>query len=223
LLTAPTLSSLAAVLPVYGRFPFDRTLDAAREDIGSTPDLGNRDHAERLRRWLNDWLCRIGYPTGNEDLFADSLSTWWREFEQSLPPGARRLAELTDGQLSALTSAYGDLHVRPAAINRAGRTRRVGPTAAAKLLYFVRPEAVAAWDRAISMRTGGGQTASSFRRHLEICRGWAQKLEAEGRARGLEAEELGPYLGRPKSSVAKLLDEWLYATITGGFQPGQAA
>jgi hypothetical protein len=39
-------------------------------------------------------------------------------------------------------------------------------------------------------------------------------LEAEGRELGLQPGEIGPYLNRPTSSVAKLIDEWLYATIT---------
>jgi hypothetical protein len=39
---------------------------------------------------------------------------------------------------------------------------------------------------------------------------------AEARQLGLAPEEIGPYLHRPASSVAKLIDEWFYATITGG-------
>jgi hypothetical protein len=50
-----------------------------------------------------------------------------------------------------------------------------------------------------------------------ICQGWAQNIENEGKRVGLEPSEIGPYLNRPTSSVAKLIDEWLYATITGGF------
>jgi hypothetical protein len=33
----PTLASLARVLPEYGKFRFDRTLEAARNDIGYHP------------------------------------------------------------------------------------------------------------------------------------------------------------------------------------------
>ncbi|MGH9477542.1 MAG: hypothetical protein ACRD1C_14670 [Terriglobales bacterium] len=72
--SAPTLAMPAGVLPEYGKFPFDRTLEAARNDIGSQPDLANREHAKRLRIWLNQWLCRIGYPKSEEDVFADSLA-----------------------------------------------------------------------------------------------------------------------------------------------------
>jgi hypothetical protein len=44
---------LASVLPDYGKFPFDPTLEAARNDIGGQPDLANPEHAKRLRIWLN--------------------------------------------------------------------------------------------------------------------------------------------------------------------------
>jgi hypothetical protein len=215
-----TLASLARVLPQYGKFTFDRTLAAARHDTGDHPDLSDPEHAKRLRTWLNQWLCRIGYPTpGEDDVFAGSLAKWWFYNTDTLPLESQRLAELTDTELLAVSRAYGDLYVRPAAINRSGRTRRVGPTAAAKLLYFVRPHAVTAWDNAISRRTGGGHDEAAFLRHLTTCRQWAKNLEAEGRQLGLEPSEIGPYLGRPASSVAKLIDEWLYATITGGFGP----
>ena len=98
--------------------------------------------------------------------------------------------------------------------------RRVGPTAAAKLLYFVRSCAVTAWDEKISLRTGGGRDQAAFLRHLTTCRGWAASLEAEGWELGLKPGEIGPHLGRPVSSVAKVIDEWLYATITGGLGLG---
>lgn len=45
--------------------------------------------------------------------------------------------------------------------------------------------------------------------------------ENKGLEAGLKPTEIGPYLGRPASSVAKLIDEWLYATITGGLGPGE--
>jgi hypothetical protein len=207
---------LASVLPEYGKFRFDRTLQAARNDIGGQPDLANPEHARRLRVWLNQWLCRIGYPGLQGDVFADSLAIWWRGFKGTLPSEDIGLARLTDVQLRAVSRAYGDLFVRRAAINKTGGTRRVGPTAAAKLLYFVRPAAVTAWDNAISRRTGRGRDEMAFLRHLTTCRDWATSLEAEGRQFGLQPSEIGPYLNRPASSVAKLIDEWLYATITGG-------
>lgn len=152
---------------------------------------------------------------GEDDLLADSLATWWTEYKAMPPPADQRLAQLENAQLKSLSSAYAGQYAQPAAASRAGKVRTVGPTVAAKLLYFVRPLAITAWDRAISLRTGGGHDEADFLTHLIACRGWAQDLEAEARQLGMAPEEIGPCLHRPASSVAKLIDEWLYATITG--------
>jgi hypothetical protein len=221
-LPVPTLAALGMVLPQYGKFSFDRTLEAARRDIGDEPDLANPAHAVRLRTWLNQWTCRIGYPkAGEADVFAVSLASWWANAQGLLPADGQRLIHLSDAQLRAVGRAYAQLYRLPAAVSRTGRVRTVGPTAAAKLLYFLRPLAVTAWDKAISARTGQGNDEAAFVRHLTVCRNWAQGLEAEADRRGLEPGEIGPSLHRPASSVAKLIDEWLYATITGGLGPIQ--
>jgi hypothetical protein len=219
-LPAPTISSLSTVLPQYGEFRFDRTLEAARRDIGDEPDLADLAHAARLRIWLNQWTCRIGYPkAGGTDVFAVSLAKWQADAQGLLPADSQRLAHLSDVQLQAIGRAYAQLYRRPAAVSRTGQVRTVGPTAAAKLLYFLSPLAVTAWDKAISARTGRGNDDAAFVRHLTLCRNWAQDLEAEADTLGLKASEIGPSLHRPQSSVAKLIDEWLYATITGGLGP----
>jgi hypothetical protein len=70
--------------------------------------------------------------------------------------------------------------------------------------------------------------------HLDDARDDILAFTARGLAAGVEqqspgndvfagslASEIGLYLGRPASSVAKLIDEWLYATITGGLGSGE--
>ena len=139
-MAAPTLTALGTALPRYGAFRFDRTLAAAREDIGDQPDLANRDNAVWLRKWLNDWTCRIGYPqAGQDDKFCESLATWQASVTNLLPESCLRLAQLEDPQIHAIGRAYGCLYLLPAAVGETGQVRRIGPTAAAKLLYFVRP------------------------------------------------------------------------------------
>lgn len=144
---APTLALLASVLPRYGEFSFDRTLEAARNDIGDDPDLANPEHAKRLRKWLNDWLCRIAYPTSQADVFADSLAAWWPAAKDTLPLRGDGLAQLTNAQLRAISDAYAGMCVLQAAVSRTGIRRGIGPTATAKLLYFIHPDAVTAWGQ----------------------------------------------------------------------------
>jgi hypothetical protein len=171
-----------------------------------------------MRAWLNQWGCRLPYPQpGQDDLLADSLAAWWAGARDWLPPDGQRLAVLTDARLASISRAYAGLYQRPAAVTKAGRARTLGPTATAKLLYFLRPEAISPWDKAISASTGGGSDGDAFRAHLTLCRGWARELEAEGHALGLRPGQIAAHLGRPGSSVARLIDEWLYATITAGY------
>jgi hypothetical protein len=87
----PTLALLESILPEYGKFLFDRTLEAARIDIGSQPDLANPEHAKRLGIWLNQWLCRIGYPGMGDDVFADSLASWWLASKTRFRPAVSAL------------------------------------------------------------------------------------------------------------------------------------
>lgn len=219
MLHQPSLATLRAALPEYGKFRFDVTLQAARDAIGEDADAANPLHAAHLREWLNRWICHIPYPlAGQQDMFATALGSWWMSSGQSgLPARGSTLAGLTDHELEAIAATYANLRPRPAASYRNGRTRSIGPTATAKVLYFIRPESITPWDNQIARRTGGGYTESAFLQHLTLCRRWAAAIEEEGKALGLTSAEIGPAIGRPKSSVAKLIDEWLYATVTRGF------
>jgi hypothetical protein len=220
-LLQPTLATLRGLLSGYRA---DATVTAARDELGGAPDPGRADHAARLRVLLNQWNCRIPYPEqGSDDMLSGSLAAWWPDARQCLPPDGQRLAVLAAAQLDAVTHAYEGLVSRPAAANRAGRVRSLGPTATAKLLYFLRPDAVPPWDKAISASTGGGSDGRAFLAHLRLCQRWAVDLEAQGRALGLEPGQLPAYLFRPGSSLARLIDEWLYATITAGLRPAAAA
>jgi hypothetical protein len=184
---APTLATLRSLLARYGSDRGDSAVAAVRAELGGAPDPGQVAHAARLRACLNQWTCRIPYPApGHEDVLARSLAAWWADARDGLPPDGQRLAGLADAQLAAVSRAYAGLYQRPAAVTRAGGIRTLGPTATAKLLYFLRPQAVPPWDKAISAATGGGSDGPAFR-------------QGPG--------DRPAYLGRPASSVARLIDE----------------
>ena len=79
-------------------------------DIGGQPNLVDPEHAKRPRIWLNQWLCRIGYPGLRDDVFADSLASWWRGFKDTLPPRSDSLARMgrRSGEASATLLAERD-------------------------------------------------------------------------------------------------------------------
>ena len=51
--------------------------------------------------------------------------------------------------------------------------RTIGPTAASKIMFVLRPHTVPPWDAAIARSTTGGTSLDHFRRHLEAARVWA--------------------------------------------------
>lgn len=201
---APSLAELRASAEVFNGFAHvDRSWLALREETGSGLDPAVARHRGALHRWLNSWGCRIRYPReGEPDAFGAGLAAWWGRHPLPEAP----LAELTPRDISRFARAYEELAALPI-----GR-RSLGPTAASKALYALRPASVMPWDAAIADRLYGVRDGAAFARHLETGRAWARAALAQGG--GLSEAALCAELGRPDVSLAKILDEHLYLTIT---------
>ncbi|MFE1873652.1 MmcQ/YjbR family DNA-binding protein [Streptomyces sp. NPDC059496] len=201
---APSLAELRASAEVFNGFAgVDRSWQALREETGGALDLSLAAHRSALHRWLNSWGCRIRYPReGEPDAFGAGLAAWWGRHALAHAP----LARLTEREISRFAAAYEELAALPI-----GR-RSLGPTAAAKALYALRPDSVMPWDAAIAVRLHGVRDGAAFARHLELGRSWARTALEEGG--GLDEAALCAEIGRPGVSLAKILDEHLYVTIT---------
>jgi hypothetical protein len=205
-LLAPTLDRLAHSVGVFNGYAnVDRTWHEFVAQTAPGPDLDRPDHRRLLHRWLNSWGCRIRYPRdGEPDVFDTGTAAWWDTFGAVLPAGPLRLAG--DADLAILGEAYAALAAAPA-----GPRRTLGPTAAAKALYALRPDTVMPWDAAIAAGLHGARDGAAFTRHLALGRAWAAALVAET---GVEDAALPAHLGRPGISLAKILDEYTYVHIT---------
>jgi hypothetical protein len=208
----PTPERLAHSIAVFNGYAnVDRSWHEFVDRTAPGVDLGRPDHRRLMRRWLNSWGCRIRYPRdGEPDLFDEGTAAWWAGFGAALPGGLLRLA--TDDDLTALGDAYAALAATPA-----GPTRTLGPTAAAKALYALRPETVMPWDAAIAVALHGARDGAAFTRHLSLGRDWAEALAAQT---GIDDAALPAFLGRPGVSLAKILDEYTYVLITRQGGPG---
>jgi hypothetical protein len=212
------LKNMGAWLSSLDSVTFDETLAAARKEIGADCDPSDPAHGGRLRVWLNAWGCRIRYPRPGDtsDPFLTNLAGWWRQHAEDLPGPDRILAELSDAEIATLAHGYDALRQLVVSPMDLKRHRHLGATAAAKVLYFIRPKAVTAWDRQISRHFGMGDDAAGFLAHLARCRGWAGLVIAEAKSTGVPQDVVGSAVNRPESSVAKLLDEYLYEVISRG-------
>jgi hypothetical protein len=194
---------------------FDRSYLVFSAATAGRPNLSIPAHTEALHRWLNAWGCRIAYSSDrSDDLFARSLSGWWRTWSRQLPGREARLAQLTDDQIERAAGAYGGLCLRPVARARgAGGSRTLAPTATAKTLWALRPHAITPWDARIAQRLHGRRDETAFADHLRLARGWARVLIAEA---GGEKPLLDA-IGRSGSTVARVLDEYWYVTLSKGW------
>ena len=113
------------------------------------------------------------------------------------------LVELDDLDIAALAAALEDLAPR-----RADARRTFGRTASAKLLFALRPATVTAWDDAIARRPGvAGDFGADLRDARVTARTWVDQ------AAGGSVPQI---VGRPDSTLAKIVDEVLYLTCTRG-------
>jgi hypothetical protein len=215
LIPGPTLDELRAVLSGPSALGgADRSYDVLLATTAPAIDPARRAHRAALHRWLNAWGCRIRYPhPGEPNLFDRSLAAWWRRRAAGLGPVHAALAELSDDEIDLIAEAYVDLSAAAVAIDARGHDRTMGPTAAAKCLYALRPRSVMPWDLMIARRLHGGRDRDAFARHLRLGRRWAKDL--------LTTSDLGEpalldNLDRTGATLAKVLDEYCYLRYTLG-------
>jgi hypothetical protein len=204
----PSLASLHAAVTEFGRYTkpdqsWARLLEATAPHV----DLSGAVHRRAMLSWLNAWGCRIRYPRdGEADHFDAGVAGWWSRWGHELPGTTVALAELTDEAFEVLGRCYADLAATPAA-----RTRSLGPTAAAKMLYALRPRTLMPWDEVIAMKLHGARDGAAYAAHQRIGRRWARRLLEEA---GGDEDALAALLGRPGRPLAKLLDEYCYMILT---------
>ena len=182
------------------------------------PDLAVAEHRRVLLVWLNSWGCRqfeiAWHPRASEEIRA-----WYDEYRHPLCRRDKNLWELSAVELSKAARAYASLSERTASwygpIERpSGRKKRVGKTGAAKIMFAIRPRAFPPWDGPITEYFGYDGSAASYLAYLEDVRRKLEELEAHCDSKGIGLGDLADYLGRPTSTVAKLIDEFHWVTVT---------
>lgn len=183
---------------------------------GRSPDLSIDDHRVAVIAWLRGWGCRHLRRSDTAQT-SEVLGTWWAKRANGLPAESKTIDQLTPEDLDAIELAYEDLRTRGAAI-RSLRNRDVdvefGPTAAAKTLFVVRPQACPPWDEPI--RRAFGWTEGTGSQYADFVGRAGVALSYLAPRLGVRAEELPSKLKRPRSTSAKIIDEYLWVKITRG-------
>jgi hypothetical protein len=211
----PAVRALASG-PSLARF---RRMLFAGGDVDHLPD-----HADALTprgrdaliRWLRSWGCRH-LRVEDHARTSRSLRTWAVAWVPRLPDAP--LADLSDDEIERSAEAYAALAERPAASARRPTglvAVTFGPTAASKALYALRPEAFPPWDAPMRAALAFGEGAQAYARYLGLCAG---AVRATARRAAVPPSQLPAALGRPGTTAARLVDEYLWLALTRGVAP----
>jgi hypothetical protein len=218
------LFQLAYCCRLYGEITrYDASIDemrSATRDGGL--DLHDAVHTEALLRWLNNWGCRQ-FAVEYHGSASEMLGFWSDRWLSALPASDASLSVLDLSALEAVGNAYVDLASQQASTRRLGGDRMsvvtVGPTGAAKILHALRPEALPPWDSPIRAARRYRATRGGYLTFLQDVQGEVRRLEAEAAAVGITGPNIPSALGRPASSLPKMIDEYYWVTITRGHVP----
>jgi hypothetical protein len=182
---------------------------------GGYVDLAVEAHRIAAISWLRSWGCRH-LRRADTPKTSQALRTWWEDWGAQLPGYHETLTGLGEADLVLAGRAYGVLRATPAA-RRSVKGRDVdvafGDTAAAKLLFALRPQVFPPWDESIRLAFGRPGGADAYARLLRLS---AAALDGLAARLAVGVSDLPESLGRPGSSPPKLVDEFLFVRITRG-------
>ena len=194
----------------------DRSLDAFRGAVGVRVDLERAAHRRALLGLLRSWGCRH-LRTADDAMSSRALAAWWRQHRGSLAGPRRHIVELRAAEVQGAARAFGALASRAAARRASPHgevTVTFGGTAASKVMFALRPLAFPPWDVGIVRAFGWrSPAAAEYGVYLE---GAASALDALAARLNVAIDDLPRALGRPSSSPAKLVDEFLWLRLTRG-------
>lgn len=179
-------------------------------DLSRSVTPGSTAWATGCLTVLNRWDCRLPTTEGPPGVVAQ-LKDWAHSCLPCLPAGGRELLNVTHDEWTSIAEAFArlsELH--------AGPRRRLGSTAASKALHAFLPDVVTPWDARIATSLHGGRGPAEFRAHqsrtVALVAGWIDAAGAPGHV-------LPDALGRPGTSLPKLLDELDYLILTADANP----
>jgi hypothetical protein len=168
---------------------------------------------DSLIRWLRSWGCRH-LRVQDHAKSSRSLRAWAVRWIQELPTGA--LVDLSDEEIARSAEAYAALSARPAAV-AARPTGLVGvtfgQTAASKAMYALRPEAFPPWDAPMRAALALGEGPAGYERYVKLSTEAVRAIAAQA---GIVPADLPAAVGRPSTTAARLIDEYLWRALTRG-------
>lgn len=196
---------------------YDESYTQFLQAIDGQPNLTLDTHRLALLKWLNSWGCRQ-FAIKYHDLASEEIRAWHEQYGELLPSLDTTFLALSGNDINNVAVAYTDLSERLASKRKQPRGGehivKFGPTGAAKLLFALRPQALVPWDEAFRQELQLDGSAHSYLTYFRIVKEILEELAEDCRRNGYNLSDLPELVGRPTSSLAKLIDEYFWVTIS---------
>lgn len=174
---------------------------AERSDLDF--DREPRDAFIRVHGFLRGWRCR-NLAIKDETFAVEQLVSWYEAWKSAI-----RLGLLDPHQLAEAYQALTELPIAWRSNDEHRRLVRMGATAASKCLFALNPTFFAAWNA-----SGQACFEGKYPRYLSRVHAFIEEvLTPIAQAQGIAVEEMPMLLGRPKSTLVKLVDEYLTTAL----------
>jgi len=196
--------------------PYNNSLVNFRSATGDRIDLTIQEHRDALMKWLNDWGCRH-LSEDQHQVASQSILDWYQTNCATLFNEKTPLWQLEGQEIETAANAYGSLKDRIGARrSRYGKDSevRIGPTAASKVLFAIRPKALMPWDEAMRISFECDGSPESYLKYLITIRNLTSHIGDLCSNKGFQIDDLPQKLGRPNSTVLALANEYIWVTET---------
>ena len=192
--------------------PYNSSLAKFRKDTGYCLSLTSQGHVDALLKWLNAWGCRHLSKKNHQDA-SRSILVWYQKHRAILFTDKAPLWQLDDREIRTAADTYGSLKSRIGARRLRDGVEVVvpiGPTAASKVLFALRPKALMPWDEAMRKSFKCDGSPESYVKYLTIMRSITLHIADLCRSKGFEIDDLPAKIGRAGSTVLELLNEYIW-------------
>ena len=212
-----TLGKMAVASLLFNSLtPYNNSLADFRTATGHRLNLAVQEHRAALLNWLNDWGCRH-LSKDQHQVASESILRWYQRNRPTLFSDKTPLWQLEDQEIQTAANAYGSLRDEMGARRVRGENKRdvhIGPTAASKILFAIRPKALMPWDEAMRVAFKCDGSPESYFDYLTQIRDLTLHIGDLCKSKGFQIDALPLRLRRSNFTVLALVNEHIWITET---------
>jgi hypothetical protein len=204
-----TLTGLSFATFLYSRVSrYDDSLAKLHEQTGNDINLLDEQHIRYVLQWLRKWKCR-NLELRFEDMTIKSIKRWFEANRSSICLLPNEIRKYESNDLLHVAAVFEQLSE-----SMATPRKRIGSTAAAKILYLVKPKALPPWDDLIKSQLGHNGSGKSYSMFVENCRKIAESINQNCIQAGVSIDDIIQHGRQKPVGIAKAIDEYYWITIT---------